>query len=87
MHPAKNDDVLIGRRRLPAQFQRIAHKVGYAVVQGGFHVVVPQNQGVALFFELVNFIGRLRLQVQFGLAVKIAQLALEVRESLGVHSE
>ncbi len=63
-HAAKDDDVFVGGRRLAAEVERVAGDVWHGVEQRRFHVVVPQDDGVALFFELIDFRRQLRLQPQ-----------------------
>ena len=49
-HSTEHDDVFVGHGGFAAQFERIANIVGDAVKERWLHIVVSQNDGIALNF-------------------------------------
>ena len=64
-HAAEYDDVPVRLRRFSTEHQRIAGVVRDGVKQCRFHVVMPQNHGVLLFFKTFDFTGQLGFVAQF----------------------
>ena len=59
MHAAEHDDIRAGPRRLLRQAERIADEIRH-VLDFRHLVIVREDDGVELFFERVNFLGKRR---------------------------
>ena len=77
-HPAEDDDVAVGRGRLPAQLQGVPGKIRDGVEQVGRHVVMGQDHGVFFLFELEDLTGQLGLAPQLGPAQPVLQVCFQL---------
>ena len=69
--------VFVGGGRHAAEIQQIAGEVGYGVEQGRFHIVVPQDDGIAFCSELIDFISQSGLDFEFTARDDIMQFNLQ----------
>lgn len=76
LHPTEDDDVGVGFGGDAAEVEGVAGEVGDGVVEGGFHVVVTEDDGVAFFFEAVDFVGEFGFVTEFNIRDDVGEFRL-----------
>ena len=77
-HAAEHDDRLVGLGCPAAEFQRVALEIGHRMEQRRLHVVVAENDGVALDLEPQHLGGDLGLDEKLRVRQDVAKLLLQV---------
>ena len=77
-HAAEHDRVAVRLRGPARQLQRVPHEIGHAGVQSRLHVVVAEDDRIALGLEAQHLGRHLGLEVDLGVGHQVPELVLQI---------